>query len=381
MKNLSSCKNLSEYKKKSGNIIINNIGIPSLYERVVIVETVNTGPNPKLNNIIEISCMEMMGGKITGYEFDAFLHPRYSINEVTKQKTNLNNNFYEEYYKDVYASDKTVLEQFKKFVKQSKIISFNGNKETDFINNEFIFHKMSVFPKNKFYSALNIFNQMFPGLKQSIFSLNKCSDFLEIKLPKEKFHTSKSDCFAVAKIISKLYDIINEIQAPKEKKNQEKIDNVNNNESYKNSEKGQNNSISGQKSEKSNKNSDFDFDYSDSIIDIIEEENRNDENRSENIVTNKKNKKNKDKDKSYKSDSSNKSDYNNELSEKNEKDNIKFLNNKRKKGEFDDLLNNLKNKVCHIKNNEINDIKNNDNCLKEDDYLTNEKELQKKKEK
>ena len=91
-----------------GNIIINNVGIPSLYDRLVVVETVNTGHNPKENNIIEISCMEIMGGKITGYEFDAFLHPRHSISEVTKQKTNLNNNFYDEFYKDAYASDKSM---------------------------------------------------------------------------------------------------------------------------------------------------------------------------------------------------------------------------------------------------------------------------------
>ena len=376
MKNLTNCKNFSEYKKKLGNIIINNIGIPSLYDRVIIVETVNTGPNPKLNNIIEISCMEMMGGKITGYEFDAFLHPRYSINEVIKQKTNLNNNFYEEYYKDVYASDKTVLEQFKKFVKQSKIISFNANKEIDFINNEFLFHKISIFPKNKFYCALNIFNQVFPGLKQNIFSLNKCSDFLEIKLPKEKYHTSKSDCFAVAKIISKLYDIINDIKKYQEMQIQKNTNNINNTENYKINENMQNNSISGQKSDKSNKNSEIDFEYSQSFIDIIEEENRNDENRSENISINEKKKKNSDK--SDKSVNSNKSDYYNELSEKNNK---KFLNNKRKNCEFNDLLKNLRNKVCHINNNEINNIKNKENYLEEDDFLRIEKELLKKKEK
>ena len=181
MKNSQGYKTITDYKKNSAEIITTNISIPNIYNRVVVLSTINTGANPQDNNIIEISCMEMMGGKITGYEFDAFLHPRYSINEVTQQKTNLNNNFYEEYYKDVYASDKTVLEQFKKFVKQSKIISFNGNKETDFINNEFIFHKMSVFPKNKFYSALNIFKQMFPGLKYC--SLNKCSDIILIANP------------------------------------------------------------------------------------------------------------------------------------------------------------------------------------------------------
>ena len=72
MNNSSCYKSFSEYKKNLNNINLNNLGIPSLYDRIIIVETINTGPNPKENNIIEISYMEMMEGKITGYEFDVF---------------------------------------------------------------------------------------------------------------------------------------------------------------------------------------------------------------------------------------------------------------------------------------------------------------------
>ncbi len=367
MNNFPNCKTFSEYKKKFCNIMTNDIGIPNLFDRVVIVETVNTGPKPKGNNIIEISCMEMMGGKITGFEFDAFLHPRYSINEVTKQKTNLNNNFYDEYYKDVYASDKMVLEQFKKFIGQSKIVSYNSNKEIEFINNELIFHKMSIFQKNKFYNVLNIIKQMFPLLNQGIFSLNKCCDFLEIKLPKEKYHSSKSDCFSVAKIISKLYDIIKDEQY--EKENQKVENNENENENNKISEKSQNFSSSGIKSEKSEKNSEIDFDYTESIIDIIEEENRNNKNRNENIINNKK------RNKAYidKNDRNNsdKFDYNYELNEKNDK----FLNNKRNFGEFDDLMKNLKSKVSPDKKEEYNEVKNIGINLDENEFQQIENEL------
>ena len=356
MKNSSCYKTFSEYKKNSASININNLNIPSIYDRVIIIETVNTGPNPKGNNIIEISCMEMMGGKITGFEFDAYLHPRFSINEVTKQKTNLNNNFYDEYFKDVYASDKNVLEQFKKFVKQSKIISYNANKEMDYINNELIYYKMSTFPKNKFYSAFNIFKQILPEINQNIFSLNKCCDFLEIKLPKEKFHTSKYDCFAVAKIISKLYDIVNDFQ------------NQNVNQIKENNEKVNDVSSPGVKSDKSPKNSEIDFDYSDSIINIIEEENRNDENRSENIMNNN------EKQKRDKNKNDNEFDDSLDLSEKKEKNNTRFLNNKRKIG-FEDLVKNLKKKVSPIKEEENN----NDINLNENECKQIEKEIRKKK--
>ena len=91
------------------------------------------------------------------------------------------------------------------------------------------------------------------------------------------------------------------------------------------------------KSKNNSKNSDNEFDYSDSLIDIIEEENRNtDENISENIIKNNSGGKN------YKLDLSD--------NKKNDKD-IKFLNNKRRLG-FEDLMNNLKNKVTPIKDDD-----------------------------
>ena len=85
-------------------------------------------------------------------------------------------------------------------------------------------------------------------------------------------------------------------------------------------------------SKNNSRNSDNEFDYSDSLIDIIEEENRNtDENVSENIVLNNLGGKN------------NKLDLN-----ENKKNDIIFLNNKRK-AKLDDLVNNLKNKVSPYK--------------------------------
>ena len=349
MKNSQGYKTITDYKKNSAEIITTNISIPNIYNRVVVLSTINTGANPQDNNIIEISCMEMMGGKITGYEFDAFLHPRYSINEVTKQKTNLTNNFYEEFFDNVYSSDKNVMIQFKKFVNQSKIIIFNTIKEIDFINNELNYHKIGTFQKNRFYGLINIFKQIFPLANQNIITLTKCCEFLEIQIPKEKYHTSKHDCFILCKILSKLYDIINTTEKKGEKIEQKKAEkngiiendiNLGINLSEKKIS-----SISSPKSPKS-KISDNEFDYPDSLIDIIEEENRNtDENVSENIKLN------------------NSSGKKNKIDLNEMKKDIKFLNNKRKNG-FEDLVNNLKSKVNPIKIEDDLQINFNPNELK-----------------
>ena len=146
----------------------------------------------------------------------------------------------------------------------------------------------------------------------------------------------------MCKILSKLYDIIN-TEKKIENKNEQKI--CENNEIMdKNINLGKNNSNkkidysnTSSKSKNNSKNSDNEFDYSDSLIDIIEEENRNtDENISENIIKNNSGGKN------YKLDLSD--------NKKNDKD-IKFLNNKRRLG-FEDLMNNLKNKVTPIKDDD-----------------------------
>ena len=337
MKNFQGYKTISEYQKNSGEIITTNINIPNIYNRIVVLSTLNTGANPQDNNIIEISCMEVMGGKITGYEFDAFLHPRYAINEVTKQKTNLNNNFYEEFYNGVYSSDKNVMIQFKKFVKQSRIIIFNSMKEIEFINNELNFHKIGTFQKNRFYSLINIFKQIFPLANQNIITLNKCCEFLEIQIPKEKYHSSKHDCFIVCKILSKLYDLINNAQN-KEQKNFEKNEisekngiNMDKKINLSNNINGINDKIIASPINSNSKNSENEFEYSDSLIDIIEEENRiANENISENIVLNNSGGKNK------------------KLELNGIKKDIKLIGNKRKI-EFQDLVNNLKSKVIPCK--------------------------------
>ena len=329
MKNYQGYKTLSDYQKNSAKIITTNSGLPDIYNRVVILSTLNTGSDPYKNNIIEISCMEMMGGKLTGREFDAYLRPRYSINEVTKQNTNLNNNFYEDFFKNVYSSDKDVLLQFKNFVNNSKIITFNSKKEFIFINNELKYNGIPTYQKIRFYSLIDIFKYIFPSSNTEILSLYQVSKFLEIRLPQEKkLHTSKSDCFIVAKIVSKLYDIINIPQKSIELKNGiipiDKTEQINLNNININNKKI---SLSSEKSSNSKtpeKNSENEFDYPDSLIEIIEKENReSDENVNENIVNNntniflkKENKKN--------------SEINKD---------IKFLNNKRKTCKIEENLN------------------------------------------
>ena len=400
-----------DYRENLSKININSIIIPDIKERIIIIDTVTTGSNPKENNIMEIGCLEMIGGKITGLEFHAFLHPRYTINEITKQKTNLNSNFYDEYYKDAYASDHKVLEQFKNFVNQSVIVAHNASRDMEFINNELIFHKINIFPRKKFFCTLNIFRQMFPDINRGICSLSKCCEYLDIKLPNKNFHSAIYDSFMVAKLMSKLFDIKEQVL---ENRNNNINSNINTNSSNNRNSYNLNNNFNKQipfnsenRNENYQNNNGFKkntytnysntFNNSNSIK-LNEEENKNifsnnkEQNQNKSIYNH--NSTNNTNDINFKkinsvnviSSNNNFDSDNNKNIDDSKKDvkitndtannDIKFLKNKRKL-DFKDLIQNLKNKVNpknnEIKNNNKNDIDLNLNDINDINKLIKEK--------
>ena len=218
---------IKKYKNDINNINILNIHLPPLYTRYIVIDTKTTGPNPKENNIIEIACIEVIDGKISGEEFHAFLQPRYKMNEFSEKKTKLTDNFYKEYFTDVYLSDKNVLENFKHFIGNSLIFAHNANTEMEFINNELTYWKIPIIPKRKFLCTLKIFKEIFPFLSRNICSLKKCCEYLDLKTPSDNFHSAIFDSFMTARMVCRFFEIGNELREREEIKNKEnKIENL-----------------------------------------------------------------------------------------------------------------------------------------------------------
>ena len=213
---------IKKYKNDINNINILNIHLPPLYTRYIVIDTKTTGPNPKENNIIEIACIEVIDGKISGEEFHAFLQPRYKMNEFSEKKTKLTDNFYKEYF-----TDKNVLENFKHFVGNSLIFAHNANTEMEFINNELTYWKIPIIPKRKFLCTLKIFKEIFPFLSRNICSLKKCCEYLDLKPPSDNFHSAIFDSFMTARMVCRFFEIGNELREREEIKNKEnKIENL-----------------------------------------------------------------------------------------------------------------------------------------------------------
>ena len=391
MKKFPTPFNSPDYKENLSTQNLSSLIIPDINERIIVIDTVTTGSNPKENNIMEIGCLEMIGGKITGLEFHAFLHPRYTINEITKQKTNLNSTFYDDYYKDAYASDHKVLEQFKNFVNQSVIVAHNASKDMEFINNEFIFHKINIFPKKKFFCTLNIFRQMFPDINRGICSLSKCCEYLNIKLPDKNHHSAIYDSFMVAKLMSKLFDIKEQVIENRNKLVNNNVNNTNlyGNRDFKNGAYGYNNTNFGYNRQPSFSNNENYQNNSDIIktnlnnfieknnnsMKLIEEKDKNINNikpknnindNSNGINFKKINSLNVLSSSNYLDNSMNNNNQNKKINDDNDNNDIKFLRNKRKL-DFKDLIQNLKNKV-NPNNNEVKSHNKNDIDLNANDF-------------
>lgn len=190
-------------------IDLQQIEFPSLLGRYIVIDTETTGANPKENNIIEIACVEIENGKITGNEFHAFLHPRYQINQISEKKHKLSSNFYENYFNDVYTSDKRCLETFKNFIGNSIIFAHNANIDMQFINNELCYWNLQQIPKKRFMCTMKIFRTIFPNLSRNYCSLSKCCEYFDFVSPNQNFHSAIHDSFMTARIVCKFFEIFN----------------------------------------------------------------------------------------------------------------------------------------------------------------------------
>lgn len=243
----------TDYKKHLPNIDTNSLRIPNINNRIILLDIQTTGLNSDENFIIEIGCYEMIQGKITGIEFHTFLHPTYGNSEANKQKGNQNHNSsqIDSCFADDYASDHICLQNFKIFVNNCVIVAHNAQKAVDFLNKEFLFHKIDIIPKENFYCTLEVFKKMFPEYNENslppsdiklnnnkknnnqesddIFSLKKCCEYLDVKLPRKNHYTAKYESFMETKLFAKILELINEVKKIQLYKSKNKAYKINSN--------------------------------------------------------------------------------------------------------------------------------------------------------
>jgi DNA polymerase-3 subunit epsilon len=185
--------------------------LPIKNGRYVILDTETTGVNAERNNIIELACIEISKGKITGQQFHCYLRPRYKIDIKAQAKHKLHPTFYEDYFSDVYAGDKATLETFLKFIGNSIVFAHNATFDINFINNELKFWKLPPIPKGRFRCTMRIFKNIFGPIDHRLkkyCSLAKCCEFFNLKSSRENFHTAIFDSFMTARLVCKFYEFV-----------------------------------------------------------------------------------------------------------------------------------------------------------------------------
>lgn len=133
--------------------------------RFVALDTETTGLNFKgkvSNNhrIIEIACVEIEDGKITGKEFHTFLNPKIKISKGAERVHGVGD-------KDLQDKPefKDIVDDFLSFLKGAHVVIHNAPFDIAFIDKEFNLLNVERQPCSTFYyiDTLKITREMFPG--------------------------------------------------------------------------------------------------------------------------------------------------------------------------------------------------------------------------
>ena len=194
--------------------------IPPRQGRYIVLDTETTGLNDN-SQIVELGCHEIINGKLTGGQFHIYIRPRTVMDNEVIKIHKITNTFYDDYYKGIYEGDKQNLINFIKFVGNSLIFAHNAPFDMNAINKELKFWKLNEISFKRFRCTMRIFTEVIgkidPLYYDKFVTLEKCCEFFKLKCEKESYHNALFDSFMTARLIDKLYELIEGNQLLKKK--------------------------------------------------------------------------------------------------------------------------------------------------------------------
>ena len=176
-------------------------GLPDIKERLLILDTEVCGNKKEGFNLIEISAFEMINGKLTNEKFHSFFRPRSNISLKYAKAHKIPF----EAFHYTYSTEKNILLEFLKFIKNSTIISHNAIHDMKMINKSLKYHKLSSIPKSHFKCSTRIFFERYSkSFKFS--SLSQCLKSLKIPYEEKNLHLAEYDAYYLSKVIAKMYE-------------------------------------------------------------------------------------------------------------------------------------------------------------------------------
>lgn len=173
--------------------------------REVVLDTETTGLNRKGNGvpvssghrIVEVACVELLDGKISGKKFHTYVNPERKIDKKAIEIHGLTNKFLKD--KPLFAD---IAGKLLEFIKDSVLIIHNAPFDIEFLDEEFRRLDIKAQPKGVFevVDTLQVARNIFPCMKNDLNSLAKHFD---VKINREK-HGALVDCEILAHVYSHL---------------------------------------------------------------------------------------------------------------------------------------------------------------------------------
>ena len=124
----------------------------------------------------------------------------------------ITNEFYDDFYKDIYSNDKQNLINFIKWVGNSLIFAHNASFDMSAINVELKNWGINELPAKRFRCSMKMFKDVVGRIEHNYYDkyvcLEKCCEFFGLKANNNCYHNALFDAFMTARLVCKLYELI-----------------------------------------------------------------------------------------------------------------------------------------------------------------------------
>ena len=185
--------------------------LPPKGGRYIVLDTETTGLGESAQ-VVELGAHEIINGKLTGNQFHIYIRPRVQMDKTVINIHKITNTFYDEYYSDVYESDKQNLINFSKFLGNSLIFAHNAPFDMGVLNTELKYWGLNEIPIKRFRCSMRIFMDIIGKIdirySYTFTSLTNCCEYFQLKSSENNFHNGLFDSFMTSRMICKIYETL-----------------------------------------------------------------------------------------------------------------------------------------------------------------------------
>jgi DNA polymerase-3 subunit epsilon len=166
-------------------------------QREIILDTETTGLDPASGHrVIEIGCLEIIGGAKTGEFFHTYVNPEREVPAEAEMVHGISTAFLQD--KPLFAQ---VVDDFLAFIGEARLVIHNAAFDMKFINAELARHGFPALPMDRSLDTVAMARKKFPGSPASLDAL--CKRF-EIDLSARTKHGALLDAELLAEVYVEL---------------------------------------------------------------------------------------------------------------------------------------------------------------------------------